>query len=87
MSKTTWRNELRAAMEAASDPGPIVAVAPSEDVLDVEFDDGYGSAEGPEILVWTEQRVYFAVVYDGAEWLDSAPRHPQPEGQPHVGRQ
>lgn len=83
---TTWRNALRAAMEEASDPGPIVAVAPNEDALDVAFDNDFGGVEGPEILVWTERRVYFPVTHDGAEWLDSAPRHPQPEGQPHVGR-
>ncbi|HET7406003.1 MAG TPA: hypothetical protein VFJ21_02550 [Mycobacteriales bacterium] len=62
-----------------------MAVAPSEDVLDIEFDDTYGLAEGQPVLIWTEQRVYFPVVYDGAEWLGSAPRNPTREGQPHVG--
>jgi hypothetical protein len=59
--------------------------SPDETALDVEFDDGYGGSEGPAVLIWTEQRVYFPVVYDGAEWLGSAPRFPQAEGQIHVG--
>jgi len=58
-----------------------------ESVLDVKFDDGYGGAEGPEVLVWTETRVYFPVTYDGSEWLDSAPRNPQAKGQGHAGGQ
>ncbi len=83
---TTWRKELATAMENAEDPGPIVAVAPGE-VLDTPFDSGYGGSAGPAVLIWTESRVYFPVVYDGAEWLDSAPRNPTAEGQLHVGGQ
>lgn len=82
---TTWRLELQAAMEG--DPGPIVAVAPHESVLDVSFDGGSGRAEGPSVLIWTETRVYFPVTHDGAEWLESAPRNPATVGQPHVGDQ
>lgn len=79
----TWRKMLETARH--DDASAVVAVAPSEDVLDVEFDDGYGGSEGPPVLIWTEQRVYFPVVYDGAEWLGSAPRNPTSEGQEHVG--
>lgn len=84
---TTWRAELAHRMTQDDDPGPVVAVAPDESALDVLFDGGYGTASGPEILVWTETRVYFPVTYDGAEWLESAPRNPQPAGQPHSGGQ
>jgi hypothetical protein len=83
---TTWRQELETAMEG-HDPGPVVAVAPNEDVLDVHFNGGYGSAKGPDVLIWTERNVYFPAVYDGAEWLGSAPRNPQAEGQSHEGGQ
>ncbi len=85
MSETTWRQELASTMELDDDPGPIVAVAPNEAALDVTFDDGYGGMEGPGILIWTETRVYFPVVYDGSEWLGSAPRNPQAAAQGHVG--
>ena len=54
-------------------------------ICDVEFDDGWGGSEGPHVLIWTADRVYFPVVYDGSEWLGSAPRNPQAEGQRHVG--
>lgn len=84
---TTWRAELAEAMAEVSDPGPVVAVAPDESVLDVEFDAGYGGSRGQPVLVWTEDHVYFPVVYDGAEWLGSAPRNPRGEGQGHVGGQ
>jgi hypothetical protein len=86
MGMTTWRRELEQAMEG-HDPGPVVAVAPNEDVLDVYFDDGFGGSDGPDVLIWTERNVYFPVVYDGSEWLESAPRNPQPDGQSHVGGQ
>lgn len=82
---TTWREELTAAMDKASDPGPVVAVAPDDATLDVIFDEGHGSSQGPSVLIWTEQRVYFPVTYDGSEWLGSAPRDPQADGQEHVG--
>jgi hypothetical protein len=85
VSMTTWRKELDAARDV--DQSLIVAVAPDDAVLDVQFDGGYGSSEGPAVLVWTEERVYFPVVYDGAEYLGSAPRDPQPDGQRHVGGQ
>lgn len=84
---TTWRQELEQARQDTGDSSPVVAVAPSEDALDVEFDAGYGLGEGPDILIWTEHRVYFPVVYDGAEWLGSAPRNPTTSGQRHVGGQ
>lgn len=87
MSKTTWRKEFDNARRERDDATAVVAVAPDESALDVEFDDGYGGSEGPEVLIWTESRVYFPVVYDGAEWLGSAPRDPQPDGQRHVGGQ
>jgi len=79
---TTWREELVSAGVSLDD---IVAVAPDESVLDVEFDAGWGGTHGPCVLIWTEDLVYFPVVYDGSEWLDSAPRNPTTEPQTHVG--
>lgn len=84
---TTWRKELDAAMQSADDPGPVIAVAPSDAVLDIPFDSGYGGSNGQPILAWTETRVYFPVVHDGLEWISSAPRNPTGEGQRHVGGQ
>ena len=78
----TWRVMLA---NAVADDGPVIAVAPSESVLDVEFDSGYGETEGAPMLAWTATHVYFPVCYDGSEWVDSAPRNPTVDGQEHVG--
>jgi hypothetical protein len=85
MANTTWREHLIDAMRVIKDEGPVVAWAPAEALFDVEFDDGYGGADGPAVLAWTERYVYFPVQYDGSEYLGSAPRNPQPEGQSHEG--
>lgn len=84
---TTWRQEFERERGSQRDATPILAVAPSESALDVGFDGGYGGSEGAPVLIWTKARVYFPVVYDGAEWMGSAPRNPTPEGQDHVGGQ
>jgi hypothetical protein len=85
MDQLTWRKALATAMRGAEDSGPVVAYAPDETTFDVEFDASWGSTNGPPVLAWTEQNVYFPVAYDGSEWMGSAPRNPQSEGQYHVG--
>lgn len=82
---TTWRKRFEEERENEEDASPVVAVAPDEATLDVEFDAGYGGENGRPVLIWTEQRVYFPVCYDGSEWIGSAPRNPTTEGQGHVG--
>jgi hypothetical protein len=81
---TTWRQQLEIARDD-DDTDPVIAYAPDETAFDTIFDPGYGGSDGPPVLAWTAQYVYFPVVYDGAEWLGRAPRNPQPQGQPHVG--
>ena len=83
---TTWRTKLAYAMKSSDDPGPVIAYAPDDaETFDVEFDNSWGSLNGPPMLAWTERNVYFPICYDGAEWIESAPRNPQPKGQWHVG--
>lgn len=84
---TTWMKELSRTRGKADDTEGPVTLAPDLDAFVVEFDPGYGTSEGPTVLAWTETRVYFPVVYDGAEWMGSAPRNPQQDGQHHVGGQ
>lgn len=76
----TWRKALKGVGVTEWE-----AVAPNEEALDVAFDSGFGGSEGPAFLVWTTTHVYFPVVYDGSEWVSSAPRNPTNEGQAHVG--
>lgn len=57
-----------------------------DELLDLPFHSGYGSPEGPSVLAYTEDEVYFSVQYDGAEWIDSVPRNPDPDYTPvHYG--
>jgi hypothetical protein len=83
---TTWGAELAHEMQGNNDPGPIVAYLPDKETFDVTFDDGYGLHEGPLVLAFTDTRVYFPAVYDGMEWMGSAPRNPEgAQLQEHVG--
>jgi hypothetical protein len=82
---TTWEQELQAEMRKRNDPGPVLFRAPNENDFNVTFCPGYGAEEGMPVLAWTEQRVYFPICYDGAEWMGSAPRNYQFEGQEHQG--
>jgi len=54
-------------------------------VLDEEFCSGFGGSEGCSFTLWTKNRVYFPVVYDGSEWASSVPRNPCNEATRHVG--
>lgn len=79
---TTWNKELA----AAANGDQIIAKAPSDEAIwDEVFDGGYGGSQGKPILAWSKQYVYFPVTYDGSEWIDRAPRNPQPDGQSHTG--
>ena len=49
------------------------------------FSDGYGVHEGEPFCAWSEHRVFFPIVYDGSEWIGSAPRNPRSEGLEHQG--
>lgn len=80
----TWRNLIDAEREDKGD-GPLIAVAPADLDLDREFDDGFGGSRGEHFTAWTEARVYFPVVYDGAEWVGSVPRNPCDEASSHHG--
>lgn len=81
----TWRKGYEDESSNRDDTSSIVSVYPNFDVLDIEFDDGFGCAEGPPFLLWTENYVYFPVQYDGSEFIGSAPRNPCNIAQFHVG--
>ena len=77
----TWRELI---LEAAGDD-VIIASTLTDEEMDKCFDSGYGGSEGSPFTAWSETRVYFPVVYDGAEWVGSAPRNPCNEKTYHVG--
>lgn len=83
MSERTWREIIE---EEARDHGePIIACTLSDEELDVPFDTGFGGSEGAPFTAWSASRVFFPVVYDGAEWVASVPRNPCSEATRHVG--
>ncbi len=86
MAKTTWRKELDDALKANNEDWKDVAGNTlTEKELDTIFDNGYGGSEGCPFTLWTNHRVYFPVVYDGAEWVGSVPRDPCNEKTSHHG--
>jgi hypothetical protein len=76
-----WKEKLNE--EAGDDK--IIACTLTEEELAVDFDDGYGGAEGKCFTAWGEKYVYFPVVYDGYEWVGKAPRNPCDEATEHMG--
>lgn len=79
---TTWQKQL----DLATEGDEIIARAPDDmRVWNEEFDAGYGTSHGKDILAWSSDYVYFPVVYDGSEWIERAPRNPRSDGQHHVG--
>lgn len=52
---------------------------------DFEGDTGYGGESLPRLHAWTEDRVYFKVVYDGSERVQSVPRNPSDEPPDRIG--
>lgn len=80
----SWRRMIEAKLKAY--PGEtIIAVAPNDSVLDIEFDGGFGVPYGVPFTVWTQARVLFPVCHGGAESVASVPRNPSAEETPHVG--
>ncbi|MBL4940366.1 MAG: hypothetical protein JKY81_01735 [Colwellia sp.] len=84
---TNWMNLIEQEMDDRGDKGPIIHNSLTDNEMLVEFNDGYGGSEGIPFTAWTDARVYFPVVYDGSEWVGSAPRNPNNEETPHIGGQ
>jgi hypothetical protein len=88
MSKTTWRQEISESMEAVGEGwDAVVGHTLTSEELDREFDSGFGTSQGCPFTLWTNNRVYFPVVYDGCEWVESVPRNPCNEATEHKGGQ
>jgi hypothetical protein len=82
----TWRKAITAAMRLHGETwDDVVAEAPPVSGWDRVFYNGYGGIEGEPFTLWTHNRVYFPVCYDGAEWADSVPSNPCAERVAHVG--
>ncbi len=81
---TTWRHKIGKLMEENGEAWlDVIHVAICEGGLDVEFDDGHGNAQGPAFTLWTRERVYFPVEYDGLDLVNSILRNPCDERHNH----
>ena len=45
-------------------------------ILDFEFDGGFGGENGYAIYVWTKDKIIVKGCYDGSEWYTAIPRNP-----------
>ena len=76
MAKTTWAKEILNACDKLDvDPKELIVVIEGD--LNKEFNAGYGSPEGDEFTCWTNDYVFFPVVYDGAECVGYVRRNPE----------
>ena len=82
---TTWRKELENVCARGGDKFEDLAHTMTAEELDTEFDDGYGAPEGVPFTAWSEDWVYFPVVYDGLEWVGTVPRNPCNKKTAHMG--
>jgi hypothetical protein len=58
----------------------------TEEEMCRRFDHGHkAEPEGIPFTLWTRFRVYFPLVYDGAEWVGSVPRHTCMQKIKHLG--
>ena len=65
--------------QIAGDPGKWVW-------WDKKFNCGFGGVEGVPFILYTSNYIYFPVCYDGSEWVESVPRHPDDSWTPrHFG--
>ena len=67
-----WKDEFKKFGD-----GPIIFKTCTDEEWEREFYSGYGEPNGVPFLAWTEEWIYFPVVYDGSEWMDRVPRNPR----------
>ncbi len=83
---TTWKEEILDEMKRVGESfEDFETTTLTAEDFNLEFDNGYGSPEGKAFTLWTKNRVYFPVCYDGAECVSSVPRNPSGGATNHVG--
>ena len=85
---TTWKEQILHEMKIVGETfQDVVSSTLTDEQLLKEFDSSYGHSQGLAFTLWTSNRVYFPVVYDGAEWVESVSRNPDGKPTHHVGGQ
>lgn len=81
----SWATLIEEQRQEVNDASPLIHATLTAEELAVEFGNNYGGSRGRPFTAWSEHRVYFPVVYDGAEWVGSVPRNPCDEATRHQG--
>lgn len=83
---TNWKELIQHEMKKQGETfEDVVECTLTDEELMVEFYDGFGCSEGAPFTLWTTNRVYFPIVYDGAEWVGSVSRNPDGKPTRHFG--
>lgn len=82
---TTWRELILKEMEKHNDNAVAYSSTMTKEEMDVEFDNRLGCYQGIPFTLWTCDRVYFPVTYDGARWVGSVSRNPDEKPTEHIG--
>ena len=82
----SWKSMISEEMTKYDDSWDnVVSCTLTEEELCKSFDSDFGGREGKPFTLWTETRVYFPAVHDGAEWVRSVSRNPDGNPTEHVG--
>ena len=65
--------------------GRVLEWGQARDLLDYDYDTGYGGSDCHAVTVWTAERVFVVGVYDGSTWIQGIPRNPQPHDPSMIG--
>lgn len=85
---SNWKKLIQYEMELQGETfEDVVECTLTDEDLMVEFYSGHGMSEGKPFTLWTTNRVYFPVTYDGAEWVESVSRNPDGKPTYHFGGQ
>ena len=80
------KNEIEYAMKYHNESfEDVVECTLTWEQLMKQFDCGYGGTEGEPFTVWTTNRAYVPVCYDGAEWVGSVSHNPDGNPTRHFG--
>jgi hypothetical protein len=83
---TNWKELIEEEMKVQEETfEDVVESTLTDEDLIKSFDSGYGGTEGIPFTLWTTNRVYFPICYDGAEWVESVSRNPDGNPTRHFG--
>lgn len=82
----TWKDAVVEEMGRCGESWDmVVAVADNYPLSEAPVSQSWGGGTNTAFTVWTENRVYIPVQYDGMEWCSSVPRNPCDEKTDPVG--